>query len=542
MAVDKFTASDGIRLAYYIDDYTDPWRQADTLLLLHAAVGHAKRFYAWVPALCRHYRVVRLDLRGHGASEVPPASSTLDMDRLVADVEELLDPSRRQVLPYRRQFGRRLHRAEPGDEVARQGEEPDAVRLDRRAARTARPRAGCRASPRKGCATSSPRPSPTACRSTRCRRDCVDWFVDEAAKNDPAWITRFVGLMSSLEWSDKARRDQVPDPARHAGRRDRRLDQELRRHDRAHPGRAGDHLRGHAAQYLRCRCPTAAPPTCSPSCVGASACRRAKFRGEGVLHGPDHFPRSPHAGSAAGPDRRRDPADRCLGFPGRHAGRRREGRRRARLGVRECRLLLSRRPRRATRADRGAVRRRRRASTPSRWTRSSRSGSTSTRSATCRSPRKAPPNAAAQGKKPSQNEAFFLRRERSADDPDVIAGRRFHVQNQWPAEPAGLPRADAQVHEHDGSAVPASWCGSMRWRSTCRRTTSTRCFKVAAHDPAAVALSADRRGRRQDREPGAAHRFRLHDACCRPTRCRACRSTCRTANGWTRPMSRTPSW
>ena len=46
--------------------------------------------------------------------------------------------------------------------------------------------------------------------------------------------------------------------------------------------------------------------------------------------------------------------------------------------------------------------------------------------------KEAPPNAAAQGKKPSQNEAFFLRRERSADDPNVIAGRRFHVQNQWP--------------------------------------------------------------------------------------------------------------
>ena len=39
--------------------------------------------------------------------------------------------------------------------------------------------------------------------------------------------------------------------------------------------------------------------------------------------------------------------------------------------------------------------------------------------------REAPPNAAAQGKKPSQNEAFFLRRERNADDPNVIAGRRF---------------------------------------------------------------------------------------------------------------------
>ena len=34
---------------------------------------------------------MRLDLRGHGASDVPPESSKLDMDRLVADVEELLD-------------------------------------------------------------------------------------------------------------------------------------------------------------------------------------------------------------------------------------------------------------------------------------------------------------------------------------------------------------------------------------------------------------------------------------------------------------------
>src|ERR1700744_4609653 len=51
---------------------------------------------------------------------------------------------------------------------------------------------------------------------------------------------------------------------------------------------------------------------------------------------------------------------------------------------------------------------------------------------------KAAPNAAAQGKKPSQNEAFFLRRERDANDPGVIAGRRFHVQNQWPADLPGF--------------------------------------------------------------------------------------------------------
>ena len=51
---------------------------------------------------------------------------------------------------------------------------------------------------------------------------------------------------------------------------------------------------------------------------------------------------------------------------------------------------------------------------------------------------KAPPNAAAQGKKPSQNEAFFLRRERDASDPDVVSGRRFHAMNKWPSDLPGF--------------------------------------------------------------------------------------------------------
>jgi isopenicillin N synthase-like dioxygenase len=40
--------------------------------------------------------------------------------------------------------------------------------------------------------------------------------------------------------------------------------------------------------------------------------------------------------------------------------------------------------------------------------------------------------------KPSVNEAFFLRRERTPDDPDVIAGKRFRGLNQWPADLAGF--------------------------------------------------------------------------------------------------------
>ena len=40
--------------------------------------------------------------------------------------------------------------------------------------------------------------------------------------------------------------------------------------------------------------------------------------------------------------------------------------------------------------------------------------------------------------KPSVNEAFFLRRERAPDDPDVIAGNRFRGLNQWPTDLPGF--------------------------------------------------------------------------------------------------------
>src|SRR3954449_6419438 len=50
----------------------------------------------------------------------------------------------------------------------------------------------------------------------------------------------------------------------------------------------------------------------------------------------------------------------------------------------------------------------------------------------------ASPQAAAQVRKPSQNEAYFLRRERAPDDPAVIANRRFHGLNQWPNDLPGF--------------------------------------------------------------------------------------------------------
>ena len=86
----KFKASDGLTIAYALDDYTDPWRPADTLILVHAAMGSSRRFYAWVPHLARDFRVVRIDMRGHGATEVP-GPNQLDQARIVKDVVELAD-------------------------------------------------------------------------------------------------------------------------------------------------------------------------------------------------------------------------------------------------------------------------------------------------------------------------------------------------------------------------------------------------------------------------------------------------------------------
>ena len=132
LSVDRFTASDGVRLGYCIDDLTDPWKEAPILLLLHAAMGSARRYYAWVPRLGQHYRVVRMDLRGHGSSQVPPADLALTLDRLVRDVIELMDHLGCVRAHIVRQFCGRLSRPAAGDEPRRAGTQPDAVRLHSR--------------------------------------------------------------------------------------------------------------------------------------------------------------------------------------------------------------------------------------------------------------------------------------------------------------------------------------------------------------------------------------------------------------------------
>src|SRR5678815_3088976 len=89
-AMDSITASDGLKLAYAVDDFTDPWAPQETLILIHAAMGSSRRLYKWVPVLSRDFRVVRPDMRGHGQTEVP-GPDQLSLTRLTRDAIELAD-------------------------------------------------------------------------------------------------------------------------------------------------------------------------------------------------------------------------------------------------------------------------------------------------------------------------------------------------------------------------------------------------------------------------------------------------------------------
>jgi pimeloyl-ACP methyl ester carboxylesterase len=76
-----------------VDDFADPWSERETIVLLHGFAESGRAWFAWVPRLSRSYRVVRPDLRGFGASEVPPdaAGRAWSPQELAEDVAAMLD-------------------------------------------------------------------------------------------------------------------------------------------------------------------------------------------------------------------------------------------------------------------------------------------------------------------------------------------------------------------------------------------------------------------------------------------------------------------
>lgn len=78
---------------YIVNDFTDPWKPRETVLLQHGFARNVEHWYQWVPPLARHYRVVRRDLRGHGLSSVPNDDTSYDysLQTILEEIVDMLD-------------------------------------------------------------------------------------------------------------------------------------------------------------------------------------------------------------------------------------------------------------------------------------------------------------------------------------------------------------------------------------------------------------------------------------------------------------------
>jgi 3-oxoadipate enol-lactonase len=76
---------------YDVTDFAEPWREHETILLLHGNAESGEAFYAWMPELARDYRVVRPDMRGFGRSTPMPRDHAWSLDRIVDDFIAVMD-------------------------------------------------------------------------------------------------------------------------------------------------------------------------------------------------------------------------------------------------------------------------------------------------------------------------------------------------------------------------------------------------------------------------------------------------------------------
>ena len=83
----RIEIASGVTLAYTLDDYTDPWREAETIILVHGIAESGEAWRGWVPHLARNYKVIRLDLRGFGDSTPMPLDYEWSLDGLADDLD-----------------------------------------------------------------------------------------------------------------------------------------------------------------------------------------------------------------------------------------------------------------------------------------------------------------------------------------------------------------------------------------------------------------------------------------------------------------------
>ena len=86
--------ADNLEMYYDDDNFTDPWRDPDTvetIVLHHGNAKNGRLWYAWPPLLARQYRVIRVDARGFGRSTVPEPGYNWSLEGFATDLRNLLD-------------------------------------------------------------------------------------------------------------------------------------------------------------------------------------------------------------------------------------------------------------------------------------------------------------------------------------------------------------------------------------------------------------------------------------------------------------------
>ena len=87
----KVRIDDSLEMHYEDDNFTDPWKTPETVILQHCNAGSTKLYYRWVPAIAGHYRLIRVDRRGQGQSTVPPPGRDWSLAEWAQEMDVLLD-------------------------------------------------------------------------------------------------------------------------------------------------------------------------------------------------------------------------------------------------------------------------------------------------------------------------------------------------------------------------------------------------------------------------------------------------------------------
>jgi len=81
----------GCTLHYRDDCFADAWESPPAMLLLHGNAESGLAWNAWMPRMGRHFRCIRPDMRGFGASTPMPRDYAWNVDALIEDFLALLD-------------------------------------------------------------------------------------------------------------------------------------------------------------------------------------------------------------------------------------------------------------------------------------------------------------------------------------------------------------------------------------------------------------------------------------------------------------------